>query len=227
MKFSSTVGIIIIRNKHKSTVLMPKTSEPSPRYPEKPEFIPGNEAHSFTVDINSRPWCSYCKRNISVKTFGQHFSNMCQWAVVASGRDWDKVKTSRNTTRRQSDKKRYQKIDNVVQRNKTRWLAEFAKSHPPPVPPPKIPIFWDLPSIHPFYWDKEELPEFEDHSLRQEFHAKLAEPLRKVIETHSTFLNDVSEFKKLTKEKKRDKLMDLSNAFRKCRGIIGKSFRTT
>lgn len=126
------------------------------------------------------------------------------------------VKVTRNVTKRL-----------IMLYNETKPLAEFAKSHPPPVPPPKIPIFWDLPSIHPFYWDKKELPEFEDNSLRQEFHAKLAEPLRKVIETHSTFLNDASEFKKLAKDKKRDNLMDLSNAFRKCRGIIGKSFRTT
>ena len=114
---------------HKLFVLMPKAAEPSPNYPKEPELIPGHEDHPIVADINSRVWCSYCKRHISIKTFGQHFSNMCQWAVVASGRDWDKVKTSRNNTRRISDKKRYQKIDHVIARNKTRWLMEFTSSN--------------------------------------------------------------------------------------------------
>ena len=132
--------------------------------------------------------CFYCHRSISIKTFGQHFSNVCKEAIIASGRNWDNVKKSRNTTRRSSDKKRNQNPDNVVQRNQTRWRSEFESNNPKPEPPPEVPTFWDVPEPNPFYWNKQELPELSDLKLRTSFHNKLSDAFQRATDKFAKYM---------------------------------------
>ena len=205
---------------------MPKTSEPSPNFPTSPNVILGNEDHPFTADIHTRLWCFYCKRSISIKTFGQHFSNMCEQAVIASGRDWKNVKTSRNTTRQQSDKKRFQNMDNVIARNQVRWRIEFEKKNPKPEPPPKLPLFWDVPKRNPFYWNQNELPELNDLKLRQQFHDQLSKATQKATDRFAKYVKENSDGK-LNRAKKRANLMEHRNAFRSLKESLGINFRTT